>query len=82
MGYGLTAVVATVFWSVLTWAGYEMIKRSMRMYYDGPVEALQEMAGFMVEYTKLIATQEIIGTLVVGGLLVGWATEAAARRWS
>ena len=43
VGYGLTAAVATVFWGLLAWAGYEMIVRSTRLYYDGPIEALQDM---------------------------------------
>lgn len=82
MGYGLTTIVAVAFWSILLWAGYEMLKRSVRMYYDGPVEALQEMASFMLEYAQLIATGEILGALIVGSIVAGWLTEFFSRRWS
>jgi len=40
------------------------------------------MIGFMIDYTVLIATKDIIGTLVVGGMFGGWLAEWTARRWS
>ena len=43
-GYGLTTLVATAFWCILVWAGYEMLQNSIRLRYDGPIEALQAMA--------------------------------------
>lgn len=82
MGFGLTTLVAVVFWSLLLWAGYEMIKRATRLYYDGPVEALQEMAKLMAEYARLAATPEVIGAALVGAVLGGFLTEFFARRWS
>ena len=59
-----------------------MLRRSMRMYYDGPVEALQEMAQLMIDYAKLAAVNEVIIPAIVGALFVSWLTEFFARRWS
>lgn len=81
-GYGLTTLAATAFWCILCWSGYEMIKRSLRMYYDGPVEALQEMAQLGIDYAKLIAIPEVIWPAIVGTLFLSWLTEFFARRWS
>ncbi|MGI9389923.1 MAG: TrgA family protein [Boseongicola sp.] len=81
-GYGLTTFAATVFWALLCWAGYEMIRRSTRLYYDGPVEAMQEMAQLFLEYGKLAAVQDVILPAVIGALFVSWLTEFFARRWS
>ncbi len=81
-GYGMTTLAATVFWCLLAWSGYEMIRRSMRMYYDGPVEALQEMAQLFLEYGKLAAQQEVIVPAIIGTIFVSWLTEFFARRWS
>ncbi len=81
-GYGLTTLAATAFWSLLLWSGYEMLQRSMKMYYDGPVEALQEMAALYVEYAKLAAVQEVLVPALVGAIFVSWLTEFFARRWS
>ncbi len=81
-GYGLTTVAATVFWVLMCWSGYEMIRRSMRLYYDGPIEAIQEMAQLFLDYGKLAAVQEVVLPALVGALFVSWLTEFFARRWS
>ena len=81
-GYGFTTLFATTFWSIFTWAGYEMIRRSTRLYYDGPVEALQDMAAVALEYGQLAAVQGVIVPAVVGTLFCAWLTEFFARRWS
>lgn len=81
-GYGLTTAAVIVFWALLFWSGYVMVRRSTRLYYDGPMEALTDMFGLMVEYARLGATPEVIGSLVVGALVFGWLTEQVARRFS
>lgn len=81
-GYGLTTLAAIVFWALLCWSGYEMIRRSTRLYYDGPVEALQEMAQLFLDYGKIAAVQEVVLPAVVGAIFVSWLTEFFARRWS
>lgn len=82
VGYGLTAIFATTFWAILIWASYEMIERAMSLRYEGPVEALQDMTNIMVEYATLIATTNVVGTMVVGSIICALAAEAAGRRWS
>ena len=82
IGVGLSAVVATLFWCLLAWGGYQMTLNSTRMRYGGPVEALQDMANLMVEYLFMIATVPIIAAILLGGMVCGWLTEKAADRWS
>lgn len=81
-GYGLTTLAVTVFWSLLIWSGYEMLKRSIRLYYDGPVEALQEMAELYVDYARMAAVSEVLVPAIVGAVFVSWLTEFFARRWT
>ena len=81
-GYGLTTLAATAFWSILFWSAYEMIKRSTRLYYDGPTEALQEMAQLFLDYGKLAAVSQVIWPAILGALFMSWLTEFFARRWS
>jgi hypothetical protein len=81
-GYGFTTLAATAFWCLFCWAGYEMLGRSMKLYYDGPVEALQEMAQLFVGYAKIAAVQDVVLPAVVGTVFVSWFTEFFARRWS
>ena len=80
LGYGLTTMAVIVFWSLLVWSAYIMVRRSTRLYYDGPIHALQDMFSLMVSYAALGATWEVIGSLVVGSLVFGWLTEQVARR--
>ena len=82
IGIGIAAVVSQVFWVVLSFAGYEMIRLSTRLRYDGPVEALQDMFQIGIEYLWLAATPQVIGTVLVGGVVAGVVTGFAARRWS
>jgi hypothetical protein len=81
-GYGLTTLAVTAFWSLLIWSGYEMLQRSIKLYYDGPIEALQEMAALYVEYARTAASTEVLISAVVGAIFVSWLTEFFARRWS
>lgn len=82
IGYGLTTLAVTAFWSLLIWSGYEMLQRSIKLYYDGPVEALQEMAALYVDYARTAAVQEVLVPALVGAIFVSWLTEYFARRWS
>jgi hypothetical protein len=82
LGYGITTVAATVFWCLFIWAGYLMVESSMRLRYDGPMEALQDMGAMMIEFAQTMATPTVIGSLVVGGLFFGWLTEQVSRRYT
>ena len=81
-GYGLTTLVATVFWCLLAWAGYEMVIRSTRLRYDGPVQALQDMVTLMIEYGQLASTNTVLAAALAGSLFCAWLSELAARRWT
>lgn len=81
-GYGFTTLAAIVFWALLFWSGYEMIQRSTKLYYDGPVDALQEMAQLFLEYGYLAAVRGVIWPAIVGTVFAAWLAEFFARRWS
>ena len=81
-GYGLTTLAATAFWCMLFWAAYDMLQKSLDLRYDGPVEALQEMARTFIDYATLSSEQTIVIAAVIGALFMGWVTEFFARRWS
>lgn len=82
MGIGFGGAVLLVFWGLLSFSGYEMIRLSMRKRYDGAVEALQGMFQIGLDYLLLAATPEVIGALVIGGIVSGYASAFAANRWS
>ena len=59
-----------------------MIERSTKMRYDGPMDAVLGMLGLMVEYARVMLNGPFIGLVVIGSAVVGFATEAVARRWN
>lgn len=80
-GSGLRTSATLLFWALLVFSVYEMIQRSMKMRYDGPVEALVSVFGLMLQYGQLVLTVPVLSVLAGGGVLGGWAAEFAARRW-
>ncbi len=82
IGYGLTTVAATTFWALLLWGGLKMYDRAVKLWFDGPMQALQKMAEFMLEYALLMNDNQVLGTMIVGGIFGGLLTEFFARRWS
>lgn len=81
-GNGISTAVGVVFWTALGWSLYEMIVRSTKMMYDGPMDAVLGVFDLMVDYGKLMLSAEFIGIVVVGGLIGGALTELAGRRWA
>lgn len=79
---GLTASAALVFWALFLYSVSEMLKLSLRKAYEGPVEALVGVFQLMIEHILLMATPEIIITLVVGGIVAGMVSGWAERRWA
>lgn len=82
VGMGLSTALVLFASGMFTFAGYEMLIRSLRKSYDGPFEALQGMVAIGFENLEYVNYADVISALVVGGILLGLITEFAARRWS
>ena len=59
-----------------------MVRRSTKMLYDGPMEAVLAVFDLMVGYGRLMLDAPFIGVVVGGGVVCGWLTEFVSRRWS
>lgn len=79
---GLYAVTVSVFFVLLTFAIAEMLSRSMRKLYDGPMEAIVRMFEIFVEYGSYLLSPMPILYLLVGAALVGPIAEYAHRKWN
>lgn len=82
IGGGLTTTAAMVIVALFIHSTIEMVHLSLRKAYDGATEAVVGIFEIGIEYAKLIATPEIIGTLLVGGILAAVVTNAADARWA
>ena len=66
-GYGLTTVAVIAFWGLLAFAGTKMIQYSLDRRFDGPMEALKAMVGFIVEYAVMLAHDPEVQLPALGG---------------
>ena len=81
-GLGLSAAAALVLSALFVFSFSEMIRRALRKSYKGPFEALQDVVQIALDNTIYLAHPDVIGTLVIGGVLVGVFAELTSRRWS
>lgn len=82
MGLGLRTSVTIVFWVLVFASIYEMVKRSTKLRYDGPMEAVLGAFDIALGYGQMLANPQMLAVLVLGGIVAGYAAEFAARHWS
>ena len=80
--YGLTALVAMVVMALLFNSSVVRVEQSLRKRYDGPGEAVTDVFQMFVDHAIMMATPEIICTLLIGGIVGGLVTEFFGRRFS
>ncbi len=81
MGLGVRTSVTIVFWVILGFAIYEMVRMSLKKRYDGPMEALVASFGIMIDYGKCLGDVQVLAILLFGGMIGGFLAEFAGRRW-
>jgi hypothetical protein len=81
VAYGITAALSMLLVALFLHSFLVMLSQSLRKVYEGPIEALVDVVRLMVENFQMIATPGIMGTLLVGGILGGLATEWVARNY-
>lgn len=82
IGSGVRTSLTMVFWALLVFSIYLMIKKSMRMMYDGPMEAVVGVFSVMLDHGKLLLAPDMAIILLGGGAMAGVLAEWAGRRWS
>jgi hypothetical protein len=80
-GYGMRTSVTVVFWALLLGSIYLMVEMSMKMRYDGPMDAVVGIFELMAEHARLLLDTDVLMVLGIGGVAGGCAAEWAARRW-
>ncbi len=79
---GLTTAVSTYVVALFVHSGVTMVRLALRRRYDGAVEALIGLIEEAWEYNTMVLAQDVVMTLLAGGMLGGLFARAAARRWS
>ena len=79
---GLGSAALLTFWVMFLFAFLEMIHRTGRMAYGGsPTAAVQDVFAIMMDFGRNMLQTDVIGILVVGGLLVGVFTGWVGKRF-
>ncbi len=78
---GIYVVFVSVFFVLLVFAISEMLKRSIRLQYDGPMDAIVNMFGIVIEYGVLLINPTPAAYLIGAALLVGPLAEWGHRKW-
>ncbi len=81
VAYGITTAVEMVAVALLIYSTLRMLSQSTRMVYEGPIEALADVARMMLEDLRFVTSPEILVSLAVGGVVAGLATEWVARNY-
>lgn len=79
---GLVTALLLVFWALLAFSLYFMLRKSMRMMYDGPMEAVLGVFQLMFDYGKMLLVPDMLGVILMGGIVAGLVCEWAGKRWS
>jgi hypothetical protein len=78
---GVTAALVMALWALLAAAFWQMLVRAPGGRYDGPVEALGDVAALMIDYARLLADPAPAAILLLGGAAAGVVSAAVGRRW-
>lgn len=82
IGNGITAGVALLFWVFFFMSFADMIQKSMRNAYDGPVEAVVGVFEIIADYVVQFAYVDLGVLMLVGSVVSGLIIEFVAARWS
>jgi hypothetical protein len=81
VGAGWKTVIVLVISALLLFGLYEMLNLSVKMRYDGPIEAILDVFQRMLDRSPPLASVPVLTAMVVGGAVAGMLTENANRRW-
>lgn len=81
IGSGWKTVIVLVFVALLLFGIYEMLGQSVKMRYDGPMEAIIDVFQQMIKRSEALFSVSVLAVMAIGGGVAGVLTENASRRW-
>ncbi|WP_294979828.1 TrgA family protein [Tabrizicola sp.] len=80
-GAGVRTAIVLAVAALFLLALAEMLDNSVKMRYDGALEALLDIFQTMARRSGALLSVGVFGTILFGGVLGGLLTENAGRRW-
>jgi hypothetical protein len=81
VGSGLKTVIVLVFVALLFFGIWEMLQQSVKMRYEGPIDAIIDIFNRMLDRAPPLWSPGVLAAMVIGGGIAGVLTENANRRW-
>jgi hypothetical protein len=81
VGSGWKTAIVMVFLALLLFGIYEMLQKSVKMHYEGPLDATLDVLMRMLDRSRPMLSVGVILALGLGGGLAGLLSENASRRW-
>ena len=81
IGNGLTGAAAYTFWMIFLISFYNMIRKSLRRLYDGPMDAITDVFNLMLEQALAFYDIPLIVSVIVGGVFCAMIAEYFAKRY-
>jgi hypothetical protein len=78
---GIKGALIAVFWVLMVAATYQMIRRSLRMMYDGAFEAVIGIFEQVLDLGGYVFVPGVLAWIFMGGLATGLITRAVSLRW-
>lgn len=80
-GAGIKTAVVLAVVALFLLALREMIDNSVKMRYDGALDAILDVFETAVKRSQALASLGVVATILIGGIIGGLLTENAGRRW-
>jgi hypothetical protein len=80
-GAGIKTAVVLAVVALFLLALREMLDNSVRMRYDGALEAIVDVFQTMAKRSEALLSLGVFGTILLGGIIGGLLAENAGRRW-
>lgn len=80
-GAGVKTAVVLAVVALFLLALREMLDNSVKMRYDGALDAILDVFETAVKRTEAMVSLGVFATLLIGGIVGGLLTENAGRRW-
>jgi len=80
-GSGIKTAVVLAVAALFLLAMREMLDNSVKMRYDGALDAILDVFQTMVKRSEALLSMGVFGTILFGGIIGGLLTENAGRRW-
>ena len=80
LGIGWSCAAAIALTCIFVWAFVEMIERSIDLFYDGPVDAIESGVVLMIDYGSYMIPGPVLPACLIGATIVALVTEWVSHR--